>query len=759
VATHRRGPRHARTREGIALSAVIAAVVTVIALSVAPNQGGANAAVGPVTSPTWTNNIGARVSPQDAGTNGTVLFLNPPSTYFSNRGISPAGDTLWTSPPALPGFVLAQPITDAAGNTYEIEQVNVGEAAGTPGRYDVVARNGSTVLWDVTPDSSYELFQIAVGNGRVYVVGLVPNTLNYELFTLNADTGHLASSSPAVNGEFLDQPFAYKGGLAVLVTSGSQLSIRYYSADGSAGQAYAIPAGYGSIGYRGQDQIDMNGDVYLSAVGDGQTCTQPSIEIIKPGTGLVGPISLGGPCETSLPEEMSTVTPQGFAVVTADNKITVVHPDGTLTTPQPLPATAGQNPTVSAIHANTNGNVLVVQQVYNNNTCAAASKGPCNGLQFDLIDPATGNVIVPVALQQPSGNTASYEMFQPEQGVAFDGSRLYATVNIGTITNYSGTDDLEAFDVPDLGLEYPESQLQGAGASPNPSPTPTPTPTPTVTPDEYQALGDSFSSGEGAAGPSGFLSGTDVPGADMCHRSVEAYPELVKSLSGMPGIFGFHACSGAIIQDFFTPYPDNHIDKGNPVNPDEDFPQLQWLSNRTKVITLSVGGNNMFFPDVMTYCATRAFWQQNCQKVWGSAVDAEYSNIAMGTGNGHDNLPDLYRAIRVKAPNATVYVLGYPRFFALNRTARCFTGVPDRFFEPNDMRWINGEISKFDSLLQKLATTAGFKYINEYNALNGHELCTIHPWINSANLLHRQQSFHPNVNGQAAMAAIFRQQR
>jgi hypothetical protein len=276
-------------------------------------------------------------------------------------------------------------------------------------------------------------------------------------------------------------------------------------------------------------------------------------------------------------------------------------------------------------------------------------------------------------------------------------------------------------------------------------------------PDEYQALGDSFSSGEGAPGPSGYLPGSDIP-TDRCHRSIKAYSELDKRLMGTT-VFGFHACSGAITQDFFTPYPTNHVKNGKPVNPDEKAPQLNWLSARTKVITLTVGGNNVGFPDVMAYCATRALWQATCQSVWGASVDSAIKNISIGTGHDHDNLPDLYAAIRARAPNATVYVLGYPRFFPLNRTARCFTGVPDRFFVASDMRWINGEISKFDTLVNRLATAAGFKYVNVYGALNGHELCTLHPWINSANVLHQVESFHPNVQGQNAMAVILANSR
>jgi hypothetical protein len=466
-----------------ALALMLGLVVPAVASS------NARAATGPATSPTWTDNIGERVSPQDAGLNGTVLYLNPASTYFPNRGVSTAGDTLWTAPRALPGFVLAQPVTDAAGNTYEIEQVDVGEPAGTPGRTDVVARNGSTVLWDVTPDSSYELFRIAVANGRVYAVGVVPNTLNYALFTLDASTGATVARTDAVNGQ-IDEVFAYNGGVAALVVGGTSDEIRYYSADGQSGPAYPIPSGYGITSFQGESQVAADGTVYLTYINDSSTCVQPSVDIVTPGGGLSGPFTLGGPCVSGYSPLTSTVTPQGLAVIIGGSSITLVRPDGTVTPPSALPATSGQGSSIAAIHGNTDGNVLVAQQA-SNISCAAAPNLGCAGLQFDLVDPATGNLVAPVALQQPAGNTVDYLMFRPENGIAFDGPRLYATVSIETNinNNFSETADLEAFDGPSMGQEYPESLLNGTGTSPSPTPTPTPTvtspsptPTPTVTP-------------------------------------------------------------------------------------------------------------------------------------------------------------------------------------------------------------------------------------------------------------------------------------
>ena len=145
----------------------------------------------------------------------------------------------------------------------------------------------------------------------------------------------------------------------------------------------------------------------------------------------------------------------------------------------------------------------------------------------------------------------------------------------------------------------------------------------------------------------------------------------------------------------------------------------------------------------------------SCEATYGAVVDDAIATMATSSGGGfRDNLPDLYSAIRAKAPNAKVYVLGYPRFFPLNRKSACATGAPYKFFTGADMQWINSEILKFDHLLASVATAQGFTFVPMYNAFQGHELCTLHPYLNSVTPTNLQGSFHPNVKGQARFAQV-----
>ena len=142
----------------------------------------------------------------------------------------------------------------------------------------------------------------------------------------------------------------------------------------------------------------------------------------------------------------------------------------------------------------------------------------------------------------------------------------------------------------------------------------------------YVALGDSYSSGTGTR--SYLADGTS------CLRSVYAYPSLIASAKGYA--LNFRACSGAKIADVSST-------------------QLSALTSGTAYVTISVGGNDAGFADVLTTCAQPA-WLSNCT----GAVDRAQSYI-------RNTLPaalnTLYASIRARAPQAKVTVVGYPRIF------------------------------------------------------------------------------------------------
>ena len=101
-------------------------------------------------------------------------------------------------------------------------------------------------------------------------------------------------------------------------------------------------------------------------------------------------------------------------------------------------------------------------------------------------------------------------------------------------------------------------------------------------PASYVALGDSYSSGTGTR--------SYISDGTSCQRSVYAYPSLIASAKGYSLVF--RACSGATVADVTST-------------------QLSALGTGTAYVSISVGGNDAGFADVLTECALPS-WMSNC---------------------------------------------------------------------------------------------------------------------------------------------------
>jgi PKD repeat protein/lysophospholipase L1-like esterase len=193
--------------------------------------------------------------------------------------------------------------------------------------------------------------------------------------------------------------------------------------------------------------------------------------------------------------------------------------------------------------------------------------------------------------------------------------------------------------------------------------------TPVSTTCRYVALGDSFSSGEGV--PPFQASG------NQCDRSMAAYSQLILGKKNVPQKVEFWACSGSRTDDFYNTNHDNA----------NEVPQLQRLAADVSLVTLSVGGNDVGFADILAKCVAvvrtteSVLGQQNGDYLGGAdstagcevPVDQEVAPKITGLVGGNDlgrpcdgascNLPALYQKIKAIAPKAQVYVIGPPSIF------------------------------------------------------------------------------------------------
>ena len=220
----------------------------------------------------------------------------------------------------------------------------------------------------------------------------------------------------------------------------------------------------------------------------------------------------------------------------------------------------------------------------------------------------------------------------------------------------------------------------------------------------YVALGDSYSSGVGA--------GSYIGSSGDCDRSTKAYPYLWQAAHA-PASFSFMACSGAKTGDVLNS-------------------QLGTLGASTGLVSITIGGNDAGFSDVMMTCVLQS-------------DSACLSRIATAKAYVDSTLPgqldNVYWAIRAKAPSAHVVVLGYPRFYKLGTTC---VGLSE-----TKRSAINGAADYLDAAIAKRAADHGFTFGDVRTTFSGHEICSGSSWLHSVDWTNINQSYHPTAAGQS----------
>ena len=298
------------------------------------------------------------------------------------------------------------------------------------------------------------------------------------------------------------------------------------------------------------------------------------------------------------------------------------------------------------------------------------------------------------------------------------------------------------------------------------------------------SLGDSYASGEGIEPFYGQEKAMEDRVKDnnwLAHRSKKSWPSLLK-VPGIPGTMAdymvplgstssascrwyFAAASGATTRNLKNTQNKEYnrgwfpVYKGNKDLP----PQLDAFNNiqgDVDYVTVSIGGNDVKFADIITRCAT------NCAYLYfgeTSALEDDINAIWAKFSTTRANIKNAYEDIEGAAgEQAAIIVTGYPQLLEPNGK-----GV---LINKKEAQLVNKNVSLFNDEIESIVNECRESGMNIYFVdiepeFSGHEAYSNSPWLNKIIFTMQDQdlkdvgigsaySMHPNEQGAQAYARL-----
>ena len=280
----------------------------------------------------------------------------------------------------------------------------------------------------------------------------------------------------------------------------------------------------------------------------------------------------------------------------------------------------------------------------------------------------------------------------------------------------------------------------------------------------YVALGDSYAAGQGLT----TLTGQPAAG---CNQTAEDYPHQVAAKLGYS--LTDVTCAGAVTEN---------IDKTSQsvtsaTGPAQSVPQqASALNDSTNVVTVTIGGNDAGFSPVVQSCVALGAQGPVVGKNGGLKANTCHEDyIKKGVDTLVKNIKDkvarhleaTYKAIKRAAPNAKIYVVGYPSLFpdaANTPAAGCYTALGssgnDVPFTATDIAYLHSVEVQLNQTAAEQAAAVGLTYVDNVPATAANSMCPqgASAFVNGAELDPNtgaigSGSLHPNLAGATFLAS------
>ncbi len=242
----------------------------------------------------------------------------------------------------------------------------------------------------------------------------------------------------------------------------------------------------------------------------------------------------------------------------------------------------------------------------------------------------------------------------------------------------------------------------------------------------YVSLGDSF------------VSGPFIPLQRLdplsCFKSTQNYPSVLARRLGIAN-FKDISCGGAQTKDMAG------VQTGIP---GQSVSQLSALKPDTDLVTLSIGGNDIGFMDIILNCAGKSLSDPHgapCKAGFGDELAARVAATA-------PKVASVLAGIKQRSPKAKIVVVGYLRI--LPPSQGCWPIVP---ISKGDVPYLDNVQQQLNGMLGAQAKAAGAAFVNPYDISLGRDTCAA-PWTKWVEgIIPTSLAFpvHPNAAGMNAV--------
>jgi lysophospholipase L1-like esterase len=248
---------------------------------------------------------------------------------------------------------------------------------------------------------------------------------------------------------------------------------------------------------------------------------------------------------------------------------------------------------------------------------------------------------------------------------------------------------------------------------------------------DYVALGDSYT-----AGP---LIPLQIQPYG-CLKSDHNYAHLAAPQLGQPA-FRDASCSGAETEDMTAPQG---------VSPGPNPPQFDALDADTRIVTFTIGGNDIGFTGIAENCLSASPIGTYCK---GDYVHDGRDEISERIAATAPKVAAVIQGIHARAPQARVFAVNYAAIFPERGFLGCWPQLP---VANGDIAWLREKQKELNAMIATEAAANGAGLIDWYSASIGHDACKLPVirWVEPLVPASPAAPVHPNLIGMLAASKL-----